>query len=378
MRGDGRVYPRGGRWWISYYVRGVNYRRPGGATEEAARKALRAKLKEIAAGRHVAPQEERLTVSDLLAGLERHLLTNGAKSMVSFRAHAKAVREALGHRRAVDFTTEDVERFKAEKLAAKKAPATVNRYVETARSAFRLAHKQERISRLPYFPLLRLNNVRRGFFERDEFEAVAIRLPDPVCDVARFGYLTGWRKGEIVSMTWDQVDFKSGEVRLYDSKNGEGRVLELEGELRKLLDRRLALRPFKGLSGTELSRFVFHEQGHTVRDFRKSWAAACKAAKVPGRLFHDLRRSAVRDMVRAGVSRSVAKAISGHKTDAIFERYDITSGDDRREALRRTQAHRDSMAKTPEVAEIPREKGQNRDSLSAVGSGSGQGLGVSH
>src|SRR4051812_28078638 len=106
MRGDGRVYQRGGRWWISYYVRGVNYRKPGGPTEKAAKKALRGKLKEVAAGRHVAPQEERLTLSDLLAGLERHLETNGAKSMVSFRAHAKAVRDALGHRRVVDFATE--------------------------------------------------------------------------------------------------------------------------------------------------------------------------------------------------------------------------------------------------------------------------------
>lgn len=119
-----------------------------------------------------------------------------------------------------------------------------------------------------------------------------------------------------------------------------------------------------------LARFVFHDRGRTVRDFRKSWASACKAARVPGRLFHDLRRSAVRDMIRAGVPQAVAKGVSGHKSNAIFERYNIISDADHREALQRTQAHRETMATAPKVAEMPGEQGQNRDSLSVVDSGS--------
>jgi integrase len=71
---------------------------------------------------------------------------------------------------------------------------------------------------------------------------------------------------------------------------------------------------------------IFHVDAKSFEnyDFSKSWATACKAAGCPGRLFHDLRRSAVRDMVRSGVSRTVAKTISGHVTDSVFARYDIT------------------------------------------------------
>ena len=88
-----------------------------------------------------------------------------------------------------------------------------------------------------------------------------------------------------------------------------------------------------------LCDLVFHRNGAPLREFRKSWARACKKAGVR-RLFHDLRRSAVRDMTRAGVSQNVAMSISGHKTIAMFKRYDIVDVSDQRQALQRTQEYR--------------------------------------
>jgi integrase len=344
-RGDGRVFQRGRRWWVSYYVRGVNYRRPGGDAEEAARDFLRKTLKEIAAGRHVTPREERVTVAELLSAYEDHLVMNEAKSLVSFRAHAKAVRIAFGRFRAVDLTTEHVERFKkrlleSEKEGERRARATVNRYVETLRAAFNLARRQRRISTIPYFPLLTLRNARKGFFEKAEVDALVALLPEPIADMTLFAYLSGWRKGEIVPLAWDQIDRGAGEIRLDDSKNGEGRVLPLEGELAKLIAKRWVARQYETLGGPALSRYVFHSRGRTVRDFRKSWATACEAARLPGRLFHDLRRSAVRDMIRAGVPQAVAMEVSGHKSTEVFRRYNIVSARDQRQALRQTEAYR--------------------------------------
>jgi integrase len=84
--------------------------------------------------------------------------------------------------------------------------------------------------------------------------------------------------------------------------------------------------------GKEPDDYVFtwttgNKKGKRMRDFRTSWNTACEAAKFPQLLFHDLRRSAVRRMVRRGVPPLVVRRISGHLTDAIFQRYDIITSD---------------------------------------------------
>ena len=89
-----------------------------------------------------------------------------------------------------------------------------------------------------------------------------------------------------------------------------------------------------------LSPCVFHRNGQPVGDFRKAWARACAAAGVAGTLFHDLRRSAVRNFEKAGVSQSVAMKISGHKTASVYRRYRVVDEQDIADALVRTQAAR--------------------------------------
>ena len=353
MRGDGRVYQRGNRWWIEYWHRGRQYREAGGASEKAAGKRLKDRLKQIAGDRFVGPQEERVEVSELLDALERHLETKGARAMASLRSHLRPVRDALGSKLAVDLRTADVERYIAERLAAEKAPATVNREAGALKQAFRLARKQERLSRIPHFPLLREDNARQGFFDRPEVEAVITHLPEPLPDVTRFAFLSGWRKGEILTLRWDAVDRTAREVWLWTSKNGRRRSLPLTGELWSLIERRWAAREYQAIDGTSaLSPFVFHRDGQPLVDFRKAWATACINAgffrlagrsadpegRLPTKLFHDLRRSAVRNMVRAGVPQSVAMEISGHRTAAVFMRYAITAEGQKREALLRTEA----------------------------------------
>ena len=341
MRGDGRIFQRKGskRWWIAYYVNGKEHREPGGKTPTEARKLLRQRHREILGDRFVGPSEKRLTVDDLLDALITHLEMKGAKSLVQIRSHLKPIREFFGLDRAVDVTAARIEEFMAARLAAGKAKATVNRGIQPLKHAFNLAYRQDRISKVPYIPLLREDNARQGFFEHEEFQAVVNRLPDPIDDIARFAYFSGWRKGEILNLCWEAVDRKGREIRLMTSKSGHGRVLPLEGELWAVIERRWKARKFKKGAGVNgLSEFVFHISGRRIREFRKSWATACKEAKVPGRLFHDLRRTAVRNMVRAGVPQSVAMAISGHRTISMFLRYNITSDEDRREAMRKTAA----------------------------------------
>ena len=110
-------------------------------------------------------------------------------------------------------------------------------------------------------------------------------------------------------------------VTAENAKTGEARTLMLVGDLAELMDRRWKARLFNRVTGKIfLAEYVFHRTGQPLEDFRGPWERACAAAGVPGLLFHDLRRSAVRNMDRAGVSRHVAMAISGHKTESMYER----------------------------------------------------------
>jgi integrase len=162
-------------------------------------------------------------------------------------------------------------------------------------------------------------------------------------------------------VTWENVDRAAGEVRISTSKNGHGRLLPLTGALKDLIERRWQAREYQTPENvTAISPHVFHDRGVPVGDFRKAWASACKAAKVPGKLFHDLRRTAVRNMIRAGVPQTVAMSISGHRTIAMFNRCNIASQDDKREALLRTEAHLAALPGDRNVAAIVGH-GQNTD-----------------
>lgn len=356
MRGDGRVFQRKGssKFYVEYWQEGKQFREVGGRTEGEARRKLRSRIKELRSDRFIGPVEEKLSVTELVDNLEVHLDTRGAKAMASFRSHAKPLRHAFEFRRAAQLTTADIERYVASRLAEGKARATINRETGLLKQAFNLARKQQRLKRVPYVPSLREDNVRQGFFEVAEFEVVVKNLPEHIADVARFGYLTGWRKSEITGLTWDMVDRQAREIRLSTSKNGRGRVLPLDGELWNLIEKRFAARNVELPNGsTELTRLVFHKSGKSVGDFRKAWATACKKAGTP-RLFHDLRRTAIRNMVRAGIPERVAMEISGHRTRAIFDRYNIVSNEDMRRALLQTQAHVESLPKTQNLpAQFP-------------------------
>jgi integrase len=349
IRGFGYCYQRGRVWWIRYSHRGRDHRESSHSERETdAWRLLKERWKQIGRGRFVFG-EDRVTMADLFAALELDYQNNRRRSTRGLRWRLAPLRAAFGEDRAIDVTEARIERYKAERLGTKTrngtgtqttAPATINRELAALTRAFRLAMRQKRLSTAPTVELLKEGLPRQGFLEPAAFERVARHLPDDRADFARFGYLSGWRKGEIQRLTWPDVDRASGRIALRreHSKNGEPRVLPLVGELAELIERRWTAREHLTPGGTTaLSPFVFHRDGQPVGDFRKVWATACEKAGVGGTLFHDLRRSAVRNMDRAGVSQSVAMALSGHRTASVYRRYRIVAEDDLREALARMQ-----------------------------------------
>jgi len=202
---------------------------------------------------------------------------------------------------------------------------------------FRLGFQAERVVRLPHFPGIRADNVRKGFFDRETFERVRDALPAHLKPVVTIAYWTGWRKGELLGLTWRQVDLETGAVRLDPgtTKNREGRLVYLPPEA---LD---CLRVWAGQTAEaehDLGRIipsVFHRQGSPIRDFYGAWRTACREAGAPGMKFHDFRRTAARNYIRSGVPERVAMSILGHKTRSIFDRYNITDENDLEQAAKR-------------------------------------------
>ncbi len=361
VHGLGNVYLRGRVWWIRYHDRGANLRESSRSpVRRAAEDLLKKRLGEIGRGALVNPAAEvRVTVADLLDALVLDYRNRKNRTASEIEGRIRPLRAAFGRVRAIDMTADRLERYKAERSAATKAPATINRELAALRRAFRIAVARRRIQTMPTFELLPERNARQGFLEPAAFAVLVAALPAHLQDFARFGYLSGWRKGEIQTLTWADVDRGAGVVtlRAEHSKNGEPRTLPLPGDLTAVVERRWSARVVDREGTAKVSPLVFHHEGQPVGDFRKAWATAAKRAGVSGVLFHDLRRSAVRNMDRANVSQSVAMSITGHKTISVYHRYRIVRVDDQRRALEQTQA----AAATSERNVVPLSRREARE-----------------
>ena len=236
----------------------------------------------------------------------------------------------------------------------------INRELTALKRMFNLAIQAGKLLQKPHIPLLKEDNVRVGFFERDQFLAVLARLPEPVQPAATFAYITGWRiDSEVLSLEWRQVDFGAGEVRLDPgkTKNGEGRTFPMTRDLREVLDQQKAITENLQRQIKVVCPRVFHRAGRPIKSFRVAFRSACTEAGCPGRVLHDFRRTAVRNLVRAGIPERVAMQMTGHKTRSVFERYNIVSAGDLREAAKRLDAATGTISGTIE---------QNRRSGSKV------------
>ncbi|MFQ5542070.1 MAG: tyrosine-type recombinase/integrase [Candidatus Binatia bacterium] len=341
-RGDGIIYRRGQIWWVKYYDNGrPRYESSRSAKESDAKRLLSLRLGQVVEGKCPAPEAQRAKFEDLAHDLDAEYRVNGRKTQGHLLKRIAYLRQFFGGMRAASITTSDVQRYILKRQAEKGKsggqvkPATINRELAALKRMFSLAAKATppKVARVPYIPTLQENNVRGGFFEYEDFEKLRDALPEHLKPFVVFGFYTGWRRGETTNLTWDQVDLHTGTVCLEPgtTKNKQARVFYLTGELLDVVQRQWEIRNRLYPD----CPWVFFRNGKQIKDFRKAWVTACRKTGLEEKIPHDFRRSAVRNMVRAGIPERVAQDLSGHKTRSVFERYNIVSEGDRLEAANR-------------------------------------------
>jgi len=368
MRGDGRLFLRGNTWWVQFNVDGRQHRESAKtADREKAAKHLRSRLKEVHAHeldpsrQFVSQHDKRRSIAELMDALRTDFEIRGKNSRQNL-SNIGRVRADFGHIRAASLTAEMVDGYVQDRLTNGSAKASINRATQLLRQAFKLAGVPvPRIRRLP-----EKGNERQGFFSEQEIRRVIANLPGELADFTLFGWLTGMRKSEIASLFWEDVDSDVIRLRAENAKNGEARMIPLEGELAEVVARRRTARQVEIDGTVMICSLIFHRAGREIGDFRKAWSRACKKAGIL-RLFHDLRRSACRNMLAAGVPQSIAMKVSGHKTDSMFRRYAIVAESDLRTALRRTQDYLRTVQEN--VVAMPQPSRKNGDNSGTLARG---------
>lgn len=350
-------------WFVKYSQNGVPFRESTKETDiRKAQRYLDRRLQEISSGMFAGLKTERVSVSELFQDLLRDYKINGRKSLDDLESRwEEHLKKFFAHLKAVQVTTQLVARYIDKRQTEGAANATINRELAALKRAFNLGSRSTppKVLRVPYIPHLAENNVRTGFLENHQYEKLADIFGGVglwMRAIFEVGYSYGWRISEVLNLRVKQVDLANSLIRLDTgtTKNKRGRVVKMTEIIFHLLQQCCA--------GKQADDYVFtrflNGRHKPVRDFRVVWKNGCTAAGVPDLLFHDLRRSGARNLVRAGVAPHHAAMITGHKTLSVFNRYDIIDERDIAEAVEKLERHQKSNLSPISVPTPPPEPAQ--------------------
>ena len=378
-KGTGCVYQRPDSpvWWIKYSRNGKPYRESAKTTNQRkAENVLKTRLAEIATGTFIGPQAERVRVEDLADDFLREYRINGRKSLddaqTRWDLHLKPF---FGVLRAKDVTSDLIARYVDARQRQEAKNATINRELAVLKRMYRIGHQATppKVLRMPAFPHLKENNVRKGFLDDSQYRKLVDGTELWFRALVECGRTYGWRVSELLGMQVNQVDLDQRVIRLEPgtTKNADGREVFMTDAVRKLLS--------ACVTGKQSNDAVFtRPNGKPVLSFRGTWekectragvgqlvcahcsapndsTAACqkcgfKGTRYSGLIFHDLRRTAARNLRRAGIAETVIMKIGGWRTRSVFERYAIVSRNDIQDAMRKLQTSEAELAIGHEIS----------------------------
>lgn len=310
-------------WWIEWYEDGQRRRERIGPNKAAAEQRLREVLSARTEGRHIRRSPDvRLRFKDLAQWYRNLEEVKAKKSYRRDKLSVKCLSEMFGEMLLKDITPALIEKYRQKRLSETTRhgrptkPATVNREIACLKTVFNKAIKNGKAERHPAqgLKMLRENNERDRLLSEEEYVRLLAHCQEPIKSIIKLAYLTGMRQGEIMGLTWGQVDLKEGFIKLgpQDTKTNEARDVPLNRELIEMFK----AMP-RGLPGVR----VFDMQEFP----RGAFLSACKRAGIENFTFHDLRHTAINNWRLEGHDYFRIMAASGHKTMSVFKRYNKVS-----------------------------------------------------
>lgn len=339
-------------WWVKFSVRGKVFQETANTeSKNEALKFLSRRKDEEATGKAV--DCEKVTVAMLAEKMMDMWKRDERKeSTREWAAYCwMHLLPYFGRMKAADaLLTASIEAYQDRRKAEGASNGTANRELTVLSCAFTIGYmnKPRLVPAKLSFTRLPEPKGRQGFVEEAQYRALAANCPELYMrPMLALTYSFGFRKAELLTLQVSDVDIMAGTIRLRTSKNGEPRQVNLTAETRGLLAACIA--------GKSPEDAVFTRGRVPVADFRGTWGAVTKSAGCEGLLFHDLRRSAVRNMIGAGIPEGVCMKISGHKTRAVFDRYNIVSEKDLTDAAKKIEkaASSDRTVTAEEIDEKP-------------------------
>jgi integrase len=277
----------------------------------------------------VAAASQKFRISDLYDLILADYAQQAFRSVRDVKHRWKNhLKPAFGDVLCAELTVDHQDRYIAQRQHAEAEAGTINRELSVIRRLFKLAHIAGKVPAIPPFRHLKETNIRQGFLLQAEYDRLAAHAqPIGIRGLLAVAYAYGFRRGECLDLRVRQVNLVNGTIELNRKqvKNDQAKVVVMTADVKNVL----AL----CIVGKQPDDHAFTwAHGGAIRDFRETWKQLFAAAGVPLKLFHDLRRSAVRNMVNRGIDRDTAMRISGHRTASVFSRYNIVNLDNLRDA----------------------------------------------
>jgi integrase len=364
------IFYQKGAYNILYYVEGKRYRQRIGPNLRQAEAVLGKKRAEIREGRFFEKAKRVTTTFDQLASAYLPYARQNKRSWRRDQTSILKLTAAFGGKKLTDITPAAVEHYKAQRLASTTrygrppAPATVNRELACLKHMFSVARKglihlpggaphENPVSSVEF---LDEHNILDRVLTAEEFRRMVDLSPDYLRPILTCAYYTSMRKAEILGLTWDRVDLKVGFIRLreVDTKTRERRSIPIGRELRNALrGLPLALDSY----GNRVP-YVFTRNGHRIKSIREIFSRVCREAGLTDVVFHTLRHTATTNLRRSGVDALTAMKITGHKTMAVFKRYNTIDEPDLSAAQERVDAYINTTAEKTAIENFSEEGNQ--------------------